>query len=210
MQKVNFGKLLEQELEKIEKSGNTPSLLLHACCAPCSSSVLEYLVKFFDITLFYHNPNIYPKDEFTRRKEELERLITYIDTPNKLDLVVPEYDENEFFFVSKGLENEKEGGSRCEKCFILRLGRTYEYAEKNGFDYFATTLTVSPLKNAELINRIGETLAKGGGTKWLYSDFKKKGGYLRSCELSKQYGLYRQNFCGCVYSKAQADAEKRF
>lgn len=209
MQKANYGVLLEKELGEIEKSGNTPSLLLHACCAPCSSSVLELIAKYFDITLFFHNPNIYPKDEFTRRKEELERLVTYIDTPNKLDLVIPEYDENEFFSAAKGLENEKEGGARCEKCFILRLGRTYEYAKEQGFDYFATTLTVSPHKNAELINRIGETLAKGGGTKWLYSDFKKKGGYLRSCVLSKQYGLYRQNFCGCVYSKAQAAAENR-
>ena len=200
MQRPNFDKMLENEIKTFEGK-RVPSLLLHACCAPCSSYVLEYIARYFDITLYFYNPNIYPETEFGSRLNELKRLVTLIQSPNRLEVVAPEYDGNEFFAAAKGLENEKEGGKRCDFCFSLRLGKTLGYAEKNGFEYYATTLTLSPHKNAELINRIGSDLAKNSGVKWLYSDFKKKGGYLRSCELSKLYGLYRQNYCGCVFSK---------
>lgn len=193
------------ELEKIINSNRDkkPSLLLHACCAPCSSYVLEYLHSHFDITLFFYNPNIYPKDEYIKRLAELKRLIREM----KLDIKIIEkdYEPNAFFDISKGLENMPEGGERCKKCYRLRLQKTASEAKEGGYDYFCTTLSISPHKNAEWINEIGNKLSNTNGIPFLPSDFKKKNGYKRSIELSKKYDLYRQNFCGCVFSKALAD-----
>lgn len=193
------------ELEKIIKSNGSkkPSLLLHACCAPCSSYVLEYLASHFNITLFFYNPNIYPEDEYKKRLDELKRLVREM----KLNIKVLEehYVPDEFFEISKGLENIPEGGERCRKCYRLRLQKTAEAAKADRYDFFCTTLSISPHKNAEWINEIGNELSKDYGTAFLPNDFKKKNGYKRSIELSKKYNLYRQNFCGCIFSKASAD-----
>lgn len=188
---------LEKLINKLKEEGKRPSLLLHACCAPCASYPLEYLSKSFDVTLFYYNPNITEKTEYEKRLEELRRLSHEFGF-NVIDGV---YDGKIFFERSKGLEQEPERGKRCEKCFSLRLSKASEIATSYGFEYFATTLTLSPLKNATLINEIGLSVEKEGGTKYLPTDFKKKGGYLRSIELSNKYNLYRQNYCGCVFSK---------
>lgn len=189
----NFEKLFCEDI-KGAKEGST--LLLHCCCAPCASACLERLKDFFKITVLFYNPNI-EDEEYLKRKDELLRLLEITKWATVLDC---DHDTNEFYSRVKGLEGEKEGGKRCEVCFTLRLEKTCEIAEKNGFDYFSTTLTLSPLKNSSLINEIGENLALGKKVKWLHSDFKKKDGYLRSLQLSKEYGLYRQNYCGCVYS----------
>lgn len=183
-------------LEQLENLSAKPKLLLHCCCAPCSSACLERLKDFFEITVLFYNPNI-EDGEYERRKSELVRFIGETGWAKALDC---DHDTNEFYSVVKGLEGEKEGGKRCEVCFELRLSKTAEIAEKLNFDYFATTLTISPLKNAELINSIGEKLQAGKSVKWLYSDFKKRNGYLNSIRLSAEHGLYRQNYCGCVYS----------
>lgn len=188
-------------LEQIKGVKPNTKLLLHSCCAPCSSAVIERLKDFFDLTIYYYNPNIDNEQEFAMRAREQERLCKELD----VKFICPTYDKNEFYKQVSGLENEKEGGARCEKCFFLRLGHTANFAKSNGFEYFATTLTVSPLKNAELLNSIGEDIGKQLGINYLYSDFKKKGGYLRSIELSKQFGLYRQNYCGCSFSKKAND-----
>lgn len=191
MVKRNFDKLMRGQLARL---GGKKKLLLHCCCAPCSSACIERLKDSFDVTVFFYNPNI-EDGEYERRKAELIRLAKETGWADVLDCG---HDEREFYNAVKGLEDCPEGGKRCEKCFYLRLAATAEAAEKNGFDYFTTTLTLSPLKNAEMINSIGEAL---GGEKWLYCDFKKNDGYLRSLQLSKQYGLYRQNYCGCVFSR---------
>ena len=198
--KVNYQKMLDEKIEEIKNQNIKPTLLLHACCAPCSSAVLEYLYKHFKITLFFYNPNISPESEFNYRLEELKRLIVEMNY-NDIEIVVPDYDNNEFEALAKGLENLPEGDKRCKKCYRLRLAKTAEYAKENGFDYFTTTLSVSPYKNAQFLNEIGSELEKEYGTPYLYSDFKKKEGYKRSCELSREYNLYRQNYCGCIYSK---------
>lgn len=190
----NFDRLLTEEIERLD---GRKKLLLHCCCAPCSSACLERLKESFDITVLFYNPNI-EDEEYLRRKHELLRLIEETGWAKILDC---EHDTKEFYRAVSGLEHEKEGGKRCEACFKLRLEKTAELAESGGFDYFATTLTISPLKNAELINSIGENLAEGKKVKWLYSDFKKRDGYLRSIRLCEKYGLYRQNYCGCVYSR---------
>lgn len=205
--KINYQKLLDEEIEKINKQGLKPRLLLHVCCAPCSSAVLEYLYTHFDITLFFYNPNISPKDEFIYRLDELKRLIEEMNLEN-IKITVPEYNNREFENIAKGLEDLPEGGMRCKKCYRLRLEKTAEYAKENAFDYFTTTLSVSPYKNAEALNEIGGDLEKEFGIKYLYSDFKKKEGYKRSCELSRKYNLYRQNYCGCIYSKRIAEQPK--
>lgn len=189
---MNFDKLMREEIAKLD---SRKKLLLHCCCAPCSSACLERLKDFFDVTVFFYNPNI-EDDEYERRKAELIRLIRETGWAEISDC---EHDTNEFYAPVRGLENEKEGGARCEVCFNIRLKKTAEVAERGGFDYFTTTLTISPLKNAELINSIGEKLQ--GRAKWLYSDFKKRDGYLESIKLSEKYKLYRQDFCGCVYSE---------
>lgn len=182
---------------QISALDSKPSLLLHCCCAPCSSACLERLKEFFDITVFFYNPNIVD-GEYLKRKAELLRLINETGWAKIADCG---HDPAEYYSAVRGLESEKEGGKRCEACFALRLAKTAETAEKLGCDYFGTTLTISPLKNAALINRIGEQLSVGKSVHWLYSDFKKRGGYLRSLRLSEQYGLYRQSYCGCEFSK---------
>ena len=189
------------ELEKIINSNGDkkPSLLLHACCAPCSSYVLEYLNTHFNITLFFYNPNIYPQDEYKKRLDELKRLVREMGLGIKI--IESDYNPDEFFEISKGLEDIPEGGERCKKCYRLRLQKTALEAQKGEYDYFCTTLSISPHKNADWINEIGNELAEIHGTAFLPSDFKKKNGYKRSIELSRQYDLYRQNFCGCVFSK---------
>lgn len=183
-------------------------VLMHACCGPCSSYVLEYLSKYFKIDLFYYNPNTYPPAEYEKRGRELEKLIELMTFENPVGLIPVEYDPESFYRAALGQENEREGGARCESCFRLRLERTAQAAKAGGYDYFATTLTVSPYKNAQLINRIGLELEREYGVKYLISDFKKREGYKRSIELSRNYGLYRQEYCGCEFSLA-ARAEQQ-
>lgn len=196
---INYQLKLEEIIN--ENKDKLPTLLLHSCCGPCSSYVLEYLNKYFKITILYYNPNIYPYDEYKKRLDEQVRLINELNVENKISILECSYDNNEYENVIKGLENEKEGGSRCHKCYELRLEKTAKLAKENNFDYFSTTLTVSPYKNAQVLNEIGSKLEKKYNVKYLYSDFKKKNGYKRSIELSKIYNLYRQNYCGCIYSK---------
>lgn len=202
--KINYQKRLDALINSLDY---TPKLLLHSCCAPCSSYCLEYLAEYFSITVLYYNPNISPEEEFCKRAEEQRRLIAALPVKNPVSLVVDDYDPREFFDIAKGLENAPEGGERCFKCYRLRLERAANYAAAHGFDYFCTTLSISPLKNAAKINEIGEALEAElcernfPSVKFLPSDFKKKGGYPRSIELSREYGLYRQNYCGCVFSK---------
>ncbi len=191
------------ELEKLIKSipeGARPSLCLHACCAPCASYCLEYLAEYFDITVYFYNPNIASFEEYEKRAKELKRLIDEMPFKYKPKLIVEEYNDSEFYSEVKGMEELKEGGERCFKCYRLRLEKTAIKAKELGLDYFATTLTISPLKNAGKINEITYKLSEVYGVKPLPGDFKKKNGYKRSIELSNEYNLYRQNFCGCVFS----------
>jgi hypothetical protein len=206
--KTNYQVILNKELEKIESAGNVPTLLLHSCCAPCSSYVLEYLSEFFDITIFYYNPNISPADEFQKRVDEQKRLIAELPTKHEVKFIEGEYEPERFFELARGLEDMPEGGERCFRCYELRLRRAAEEAQRGGFDYFTTTLSISPHKNAEKLNEIGGALAQDFGVSYLFSDFKKRSGYKRSCELSEIYGLYRQDYCGCVYSKIEAENRK--
>lgn len=191
----------QQEQDKIiESLTHKPTLLLHSCCGPCSSHCIEALSKHFIITVLWHNPNIQPQSEYLLRLENQKKLISNLKTPEKVALMECPYDVDEFFNVASGLENEKEGGKRCTECFKLRLNQAAKIAKENNFDFFTTTLTVSPHKNAPLINEIGFSEAEKYGVRFLPSDFKKKNGYKRSIELSKQFELYRQNYCGCVFS----------
>lgn len=196
----NYQKELEKIIEEIKRTGEAPTLLLHSCCAPCSSYCLEYLSEYFKITVFYYNPNIYPESEYALRTEEQKRLIKELKVKNEISFLEIGFNPEEFYSAVKGLEKEKEGGERCFVCYRLRLSKTAEEAKKRGFDYFTTTLSISPLKNAEKLNEIAEDEGIKNGIKHLPSDFKKKNGYKRSTELSRQYGLYRQDYCGCVYS----------
>lgn len=191
----NYANKLKEIIDKLDYK---PKLLLHSCCAPCSSYVITYLYDYFDITILYYNPNIHPYEEYKKRKDEQIRLISNF---NGVKIIDCDYDNDIYNEVIKGLENEPERGSRCTKCFYLRLNKTGEIAKKNDFEYFGTTLTVSPYKNAKLLNEIGEDISKKYDIKWLYSDFKKNDGYKKSIELSKKYDLYRQDYCGCIYSK---------
>lgn len=195
----NYQKELDKLIESIPQ-GQVPTLLLHACCAPCSSYCLEYLSSYFKITLYYYNPNIYPESEYALRTEEARRLIEEMSFKNEVTFLEGKFDPKEFYDCVKGLEKEKEGGERCFKCYRLRLESAARLAKETGFDYFTTTLSISPLKRADKINEIGEEVGEFYGVKHLPSDFKKKNGYKRSTELSKQYGLYRQDYCGCVFS----------
>ena len=197
---MNYQIVLDNTLKVIVESGKRPTLLLHVCCAPCSSYVLEYLNKYFDITVFYYNPNISSVDEYNKRLNEEKRFVVEYPFDNDIKVVNGEYDNDKFEEIIKGLENEKEGGARCFKCYRLRLEESAKYAKENNFDYFTTTLTISPYKNANKLNEIGKELEELYGIKYLYSDFKKKNGYKRSIELSHEYNLYRQDYCGCVYS----------
>ena len=197
-----YAKLCLEELKNITPN---KSILLHSCCAPCSSYVITFLAPYFNITILYYNPNIFPKNEYLTRKEEQIRLINSLKTPNKVDILDCDYDNEIYEKQIKGYENCPERGARCNICFKLRLEKTAELAKKNNYDYFCSTLTVSPYKNAKLINEIGNELAKKYQIKWLYSDFKKNDGYKKSIELSKKYNLYRQNYCGCIYSKKEQE-----
>lgn len=205
MQKVNYQLQLDETLKGL--AGKTPSLLLHACCAPCSSYVLEYLSEYFKITLFYYNPNISPDEEYQKRVAEVRRLISELPVKNPVTFREGKYDPERFFALARGMEQEPEGGARCMACYALRLEETALCAAAEKFDFFTTTLSISPYKNAEKLNEIGGALAKKYGVPYLFSDFKKKGGYQRSIELSRRYDLYRQNYCGCVFSAAGAPTE---
>ena len=199
--KQNYQLLLSKIIEEECQKGTRPSLLLHACCAPCSSYVLEYLSQYFQITLFFYNPNIFPEEEYRFREEELIRLVKEMRLSEQVSILSGSYRPEEFTEITQGLEHLPEGGSRCAACYRLRLRASAEAAADGDFDFYTTTLSISPYKNAEWLNAIGEEEAARVGVRWLFSDFKKKNGYKRSCELSAQYGLYRQNYCGCVYSK---------
>lgn len=205
IQKPNYQLMLDGIIKEIGDS--RPRLLLHACCAPCSSYVLEYLSPYFDITLFFFNPNISPVEEYKFRADELRRLIGLMGLEDKVSLICADYDSAPFDSLAKGRESLKEGGSRCADCYSLRLSETARLAKEGGFDYFTTTLSISPYKNAVWLNEIGAAEAEKNGIKYLFSDFKKKNGYKRSCELSELYGLYRQNYCGCIYSKLQNEKD---
>lgn len=201
MNKINYQKELEKILEQIKREDQTPSLLLHSCCAPCSSYTIEYLSDYFKITVFYYNPNISPKEEYEKRKAEQIRFISQIKTKNEVRFLDSDYNAEEFFEIAKGYEECREGGQRCFRCYELRMRKTAQLAKQNGYDYFCTTLSISPLKNSQKINEIGKCIENDLKVLWLPSDFKKREGYKRSIELSKEYNLYRQNFCGCIYSK---------
>ncbi|MBR1814520.1 MAG: epoxyqueuosine reductase QueH [Lachnospiraceae bacterium] len=213
MNKRNY----QRELEAIigDPASKGKAVFLHSCCAPCSSYCMEYLCRVFRLTVFYYNPNIFPEEEYRLRAAEEKRLIEAYNAEIRegkregfpIQIVEGEYQPERYFAIAKGYETVPEGGERCFRCFALRLSETAKAAKEAGMDYFSTTLTISPLKNAEKLNEIGEELGKEYGVPWLPCDFKKKNGYKRSIELSAQYGLYRQNFCGCVFSKNQRKAD---
>jgi predicted adenine nucleotide alpha hydrolase (AANH) superfamily ATPase len=208
MMKRNYQKELEAQLKVLKEEGEVPNLLLHSCCAPCSSYCIEYLSQFFYVTVFYYNPNIYPDEEYAQRVIEQQEFIRKFPTKYPVTFIEGDYEKNRFYDVAKGLEEEPERGKRCTKCFGLRLGETAKKAAELGMDYFTTTLTISPMKDATLLNTIGEEEAQRYGSRWLVSDFKKNNGYLRSCQLSKEYGIYRQDYCGCVFSKRERQVQK--
>lgn len=194
----NYSSLCEKILNNIDRP---QKILLHSCCAPCSSYVITYLTNYFDITILYYNPNISPYEEYIKRKNEQIKLIKEIKTKNSIDIIDCDYDNNIYNELIKGLEKEPERGKRCSICYQMRMEKTAILAKENNYDYFCTTLSVSPYKNSKLINKIGESLEKKYDIKWLYSDFKKKDGYKKSIELSNKYNLYRQNYCGCIFSR---------
>ena len=206
---VNYQKELEKLIEGQQKAGRVPSLFLHACCAPCSSYVLEYLSRFFSVTVFFYNPNISPKEEYEKRVSEIQRLISEMEFVHPVAFVEGEYKPEDFYEMARGLEDVPEGGERCFRCYRLRMEEAARLAEQGGYDYFTTTLSISPLKNAGKINEIGQELSQIYKVEHLPSDFKKKNGYKRSIELSHEYGLYRQNYCGCVFSKRESMEKQR-
>lgn len=200
MNRCNYQRMLDQTIDGITARGLVPKLLLHSCCAPCSSYVLEYLSQYFSITVFYYNPNIYPPEEYALRAAEQASFIEKLPVVHPISFIEGAYDTKRFYEIAKGLENEPECGERCMKCYELRLMEAGKLAKEKAYDYFTTTLSISPLKNADKLNEIGGKIGEQLGVNYLYSDFKKKNGYLRSAQLSKEYGMYRQNYCGCVYS----------
>lgn len=202
---MNYNLLMEEEIKKVKDKEKT--LLLHACCAPCSSAVIETLSNIFKITILYYNPNITDEVEYKKRLNEIHEFIKKFKTKYEITILDGRYNPNEFFDIAKGLENEKERGKRCYKCYSLRLEETAKIAKEKGFDYFTTTLSLSPYKNSNWINEIGKNLNDKYNINFLYSDFKKKNGYKRSIELSKEYNLYRQDYCGCIYSKRDREKE---
>lgn len=209
-QKVNYQKELDKLILELKKEEKVPRLLLHSCCAPCSSYVLEYLSQYFEVTVFYYNPNIYPESEYTKRVLEQQKLISEMRFKYPVTFIAGNYDSEKFYNMARGLENVKEGGERCFKCYELRLREAAKIAKNGEYDFFTTTLSISPLKNAQKLNEIGMLLAEEYGIEYLLSDFKKKNGYKRSVELSEQYGLYRQDYCGCVFSmKERKEAENK-
>lgn len=205
--KENYGLIFEKTMEDLRRSGRRPNLLLHACCAPCSSHCLEVLAECWNITVYFYNPNIAPEKECAFRLSELERFLTEADYPDVV-VLAPPYDPAPFLEAARGLEDLPEGGERCRRCYELRLRKTAEAAKEGGFDAFTTTLSISPYKNAQWLNEIGLDLSRKYGVPWLCSDFKKKNGYKRSIELSKEFGLYRQDYCGCAFSRAERDRRK--
>lgn len=205
MNKINYQIELDKIIDDLQKENRVPALLLHSCCAPCSSYCLSYLADYFKITIFYYNPNISPAEEYQKRVEEQKRLISELPVKNKVSFAEGKYEPEKFFEMAKGLQNIPEGGERCFKCYEMRQRGAAVYAAENGFEFFTTTLSISPHKNAAKLNEIGLKLEKEYGIRYLVSDFKKKGGYLKSIEYSRQYDLYRQNYCGCVYSKMEAE-----
>ena len=206
---VNYQKELEKLIEGQQKAGRVPRLFLHACCAPCSSYVLEYLSRFFSVTVFFYNPNISPKEEYEKRVSEIQRLISEMEFVHPVAFVEGEYKPEDFYEMARGLEDVPEGWERCFRCYRLRMEEAARLAEQGGYDYFTTTLSISPLKNAGKINEIGQELSQIYKVEHLPSDFKKKNGYKRSIELSHEYGLYRQNYCGCVFSKRESMEKQR-
>lgn len=210
MNKRNYQKELEEIITRNQQQKqNVPTVLLHSCCAPCSSYCLELLSQYFQVTVFYYNPNIYPPKEYGKRVLEQQDFIQKFPAKHEISFVEGNYNSQEFYDAVKGLEHIPEGGERCFSCYRLRLMETYKIASQAGFDYYTTTLTISPLKNADKLNEIGEEIAReqAGKTRFLPSDFKKKNGYQRSVELSKEYGMYRQNYCGCVFSKREREIQ---
>lgn len=205
----NYQKMLDKELERIAANNRRPRLLLHVCCAPCSSYVMEYLNRYFDITVLFYNPNISPKSEYDYRAEELMRLTREMPFPYPVSYRIEDYHPADFTAIARGLENEPEGGERCTACYRLRLTETAKIAAAVGYDYFTTTLSISPLKDAVRLNTIGGELAQEYHVPYLYSDFKKREGYKRSIHLSAEYNLYRQDYCGCAFSKAEAEKRKQ-
>ncbi len=199
MPKPNYQLELDKTLAKITQENIRPRLLLHACCAPCSSYVLEYLTKYFDITVFFYNPNISPESEYLHRVNEIKRLIS--EMCPTVNFIEGRYEPEKFYEMAKGLESEPERGARCVKCYRMRIEESAVIAKQGNFDYFTTTLSISPQKDSHVLNSIGKEISEIYDIPYLYSDFKKKGGYKRSIELSAQFHLYRQNFCGCIYSK---------
>ncbi len=205
----NYQKELEKRLTALAERGEVPTLFLHSCCAPCSSYVLEYLSQYFRITVFYYNPNIYPDAEYYKRVEEQRRFIEQLPAKHPISFLEGVFDKERFYAMAKGKEQLPEGGERCFGCYELRLREAAEHARRLGFDYFTTTLSISPLKNAHKLNEIGLRLEQEYGVAYLISDFKKRDGYRRSVALSHAYGMYRQDYCGCVFSKAERKAAKR-
>ncbi len=201
---MNYQKELDKIIAKLESEKKTATLLLHSCCAPCSSYVLEYLSQYFKITDFFYNPNIDPESEYTKRIVELQRLIDAMPMKHPVSFLAGPYDRDKFYAMAKGLEKVKEGGERCFRCYELRLREAARLAAEGGYDYFTTTLSISPHKNAAKLNEIGNRLGEEYGVAYLPSDFKKKNGFKRSIELSAKYNLYRQNYCGCIFSKMEA------
>ncbi|MCF2638562.1 epoxyqueuosine reductase QueH [Fusobacterium varium] len=206
--KINYEILMEQQLKEIEKTGIKPKLLLHSCCAPCSSAILEFLQNYFDITVYFYNPNITFEEEYYKRLNEQREY--HEKRGYSIRVIEGNYDPKEDFFKQvKGLEDRREGGERCFKCYTLRMEATAQKAKELGFDYFSTVLSISPLKNAQWINEIGEELSEKYGIKFLNGDFKKKNRYLRSTEISREYELYRQDYCGCLFSKMEREAKEK-
>ena len=206
---MNYQKELEKLILKLQKEGRVPKLLLHSCCAPCSSYVLEYLSDYFEITVFYYNPNIFPESEYTKRILEQQMLIQDMKFRHPVSFIAGNYERERFYEIARGLEHLKEGGERCFKCYEIRLEEAAKIAKEIEYDYFTTSLSISPMKNAEKLNEIGTKIAAKYGVEYLQSDFKKKNGYKRSIELSKEYGLYRQDYCGCEFSFRDRELEKK-
>lgn len=207
--KENYQKKMEEIIAKNVEEKKTPTLLLQACCAPCSSAVLERVSEFFEITILYYNPNISDKEEYQKRLTEIKKFVKKVNTKHKISVREGYYNPTDFFDIVRGYEHLKEGSERCFRCYRLRLEETAKMASKESFDYFGTTLSISPHKNSRVLNEIGEELEEKYDVSYLFADFKKKNGYKRSIELSKEYGLYRQDYCGCVYSKLEREQEKK-
>lgn len=207
-QKRNYAKEMETLIQAFDKT-QKPKLLLHVCCGPCSSAVLEKITEYFEINALFYNPNIAPFEEYEKRRQEFSRLVEEMGLQNQVKMITCDYENEKFEAIAKGLENSREGGERCHKCYELRMREAAYYAKKLNCDYYTTTLSISPMKNSAVLNAIGEKIGKEVGIQHLPSDFKKKEGYKRSIELSKEFDLYRQDYCGCIYSKAQREKECR-